>query len=49
MAKKEKSKAAVELGRAGGLARKKNLSKAELSKIGKAAAAARWTTKKGGK
>src|SRR5258708_5341763 len=44
----KKSKAAVELGRAGGTARGKNLSKEELSKIGKAGAAKRWG-KKGGK
>jgi hypothetical protein len=45
MAKKEKSKAAVELGRAGGLARKKNLSAKQLSEIGKKAAAKRWAKK----
>jgi hypothetical protein len=40
---------ARELGRAGGTARAKNLSKEALSKIGKAGAAKRWGSKKGGK
>jgi hypothetical protein len=48
MAKKEKNPAAVELGRAGGKARGKSLSKAELTAIGKKGAAKRWG-KKGGK
>jgi hypothetical protein len=39
---------ARELGRAGGTARARNLSKEALSKIGKAGAAKRWA-KKGGK
>ena len=39
---------ARELGRAGGTARARNLSKAALSEIGKKAAAARWS-KKGAK
>ena len=42
MAKKTKSAAAVELGRKGGLARARNLSKEQLSKIGRAAVKARW-------
>jgi hypothetical protein len=37
-----KNPAAVALGRKGGKARAKALTKAELSKIGKLAAAARW-------
>ena len=37
-----KNKAAVELGRKGGLARKRNLTPEQLSAIGKRAAAARW-------
>jgi hypothetical protein len=41
-----KDQAAVELGRRGGLARKKNLTPEELSAIGKRAAAARWKGKK---
>jgi hypothetical protein len=49
MKKKGKSAAAVELGRAGGTKRAKNLSKEELSAIGKAGAAKRWGSKKGGK
>ena len=44
---KEKDPAAVSLGAKGGKARAKNLTKEQLSKIGKAAAAKRW--KKGGK
>jgi hypothetical protein len=46
-----KNPAAVELGRAGGTARGKSLSKEELSAIGKAGAAKRWGKKstKGGK
>jgi hypothetical protein len=46
-----KNPAAVELGAKGGTARAKNLSKEELSKIGRAGAAKRWSgkTKKGGK
>jgi hypothetical protein len=43
-----KNKAAVELGKRGGTARAKNLSKEELSAIGKKGAARRWN-KKGGK
>jgi hypothetical protein len=43
--KKQKSAAAVELGRKGGHKRAKNLTKQQLSKIGKAAAAARWAKK----
>ena len=42
---KKKLAAAVELGTKGGKARAANLSKSELSKIGKAAAAARWGKK----
>jgi hypothetical protein len=45
--KKKKNPAAVQLGRKGGLARKKNLTKEQLSEIGKAAAGKRWA-KKGG-
>jgi hypothetical protein len=41
-----KNKAAVELGRKGGLARKNNLTPEELSAIGKRAAAARWKKQK---
>jgi hypothetical protein len=37
-----KNEAAVEPGRKGGLARKRNLAPEELSAIGKRAAAARW-------
>jgi hypothetical protein len=44
---KRKNPAAVKLGASGGKARAKNLSKAELSRIGRKAAAARW--EKGGK
>jgi hypothetical protein len=44
-----KNKAAVELGRRGGLARKRNLTPEQLSAIGKRAAAARWAKKKGKK
>jgi hypothetical protein len=45
---KKKDPAAVSLGAKGGKARAKNLSKKQLSEIGKAAAASRWS-KKGGK
>lgn len=47
----KKNAAAVELGAKGGTARAKNLSKEELSKIGRAGAAKRWggKAKKGGK
>lgn len=41
-----KNKAAVELGRKGGLARKKSLTPEQLSAIGKCAAAARWKKNK---
>jgi hypothetical protein len=41
-----KNQAAVELGRRGGLARKRNLTPEELSAIGKRAAAARWKKNK---
>lgn len=44
-----KNAAAVELGAKGGEARAKNLSKEELSAIGKHGAAKRWGAKKGGK
>jgi hypothetical protein len=46
-----KNKAAVELGKKGGTARAKNLTKEALSAIGKAGAAKRWGSKstKGGK
>jgi general stress protein YciG len=44
---KKKSAAAVELGRKGGKARGANLSKEELSKIGRQGATKRWGTKKG--
>jgi len=44
-----KNKAAVELGKKGGAARAKSLTKEELSTIGKAGAAKRWGSKKGGK
>jgi hypothetical protein len=44
-----KNQAAVELGRRGGLARKRKLTSEELSAIGKRAAAARWGKKKGKK
>jgi general stress protein YciG len=37
-----KNLAAMELGRRGGLARAKNLSRERISEIGKKAAAARW-------
>lgn len=40
--KKKKNPAAVALGRHGGKARAKSLSKRELSKIGRKGAAARW-------
>jgi hypothetical protein len=39
-----KSRAAVELGRKGGIARVKRISKVELVKIAKKAAVARWKT-----
>ena len=42
MAKNQKNAAAVALGRRGGRARKKNLTKKELSEIGKLGAAKRW-------
>jgi len=45
MKKKEKNTAAVQLGALGGKARARNLSKKELSEIGKAAAAKRWGKK----
>jgi hypothetical protein len=41
-----KDQAAGELGRKGGLARKKNLTPEELSAIGKRAAAAQWKKNK---
>jgi len=44
-----KNKAAVELGRKGGLARKRNLTPEQLSAIGKRAAVARWKKNKGEK
>ena len=44
-----KNQAAVELGTKGGKARAKNLSKEELSAIGKKGAAKRWGSKKGRK
>jgi hypothetical protein len=44
---KKKSAAAVELGRKGGKARKANLTKEQLTAIGKQGAAKRWGTKKG--
>jgi hypothetical protein len=44
-----KNQAAVELGRRGGLARKRKLTPEQLSAIGKRAAAARWGKKKGKK
>jgi len=44
-----KNKAAVELGKRGGTARAKKLSKEQLSKIGKAGAAKRWANKPGKK
>jgi hypothetical protein len=44
-----KNQAAVELGRKGGLARKKNLTPEEISAIGKRGAAIRWAKKKGKK
>jgi general stress protein YciG len=47
MAKKELT--AREMGRKGGTARGKNLSKEELSAIGKKGAAKRWATKPGKK
>lgn len=43
--KKKKSAAATQLGALGGKARAKNLSKRQLSEIGKAAAAKRWAKK----
>jgi hypothetical protein len=46
---KKKLAAAVELGKKGGEARAQNLSKEELSKIGKDAAAKRWGEKAEGK
>ena len=42
-----KNRAAVELGRKGGLARKQNLTPEQLSAIGKRGAAARWKKNKG--
>jgi hypothetical protein len=42
-----KSKAAVELGRKGGIARAKNIKKAERVRIAKAGAVARWKRKPG--
>jgi hypothetical protein len=39
---KKKMPAAVELGRRGGLARAKKVSRKKLSQIGRKAAAARW-------
>jgi hypothetical protein len=45
--KKRKDPAAVKLGALGGRARARNLSKAELTRIGRKAAAGRW--KKRGK
>jgi hypothetical protein len=45
--KKKKNPAAVQLGRKGGLARKKNLTKEQLSEIGKAGAGKRWAKKDG--
>ncbi|HLJ26544.1 MAG TPA: hypothetical protein VKY85_07525 [Candidatus Angelobacter sp.] len=47
MAKKRKDQAAARLGRKGGKARARNLSKKELSRQGKHAAAARWKKEKG--
>jgi hypothetical protein len=44
-----KNQAAVELGRKGGLARKRKLTPEELSAQGKRAAAARWKKYKGKK
>lgn len=44
-----KSKAAVELGRKGGLARAKSVSKTRRAEIAKAAAQSRWASKKTGK
>lgn len=44
-AMKKKSPAAVALGRRGGLARAKRLSKAKQSQIGRKAAHARWRKK----
>jgi hypothetical protein len=44
-----KNKAAVELGRLGGLARKNNLTPEQRSAIAKRAAAIRWAKKKGKK
>jgi hypothetical protein len=41
-----KNQAAVELGRRGGLARKRNLTPEELTAIGKRGAAIRWAKKK---
>jgi general stress protein YciG len=45
--KKKKNQAAVQLGRKGGLARKKNLTKEQLSEIGKAGAGTRWSKRDG--
>jgi hypothetical protein len=42
-----KNQAAVELGRRGGLARKRKLTPEELSAIGKRAVAIRWKKNKG--
>ena len=44
-----KNKAVADLGRLGGLARKKKLTPEQLSAIGKRAAAARWKKEKGKK
>jgi hypothetical protein len=44
-----KNQAAVELGRRGGLARKRKLTPEELTAIGKRGAAIRWAKKKGKK
>jgi hypothetical protein len=44
-----KNQAAVELGRKGGLARKRKLTPEELTAIGKRGAAIRWVKKKGKK
>jgi hypothetical protein len=49
MATKGKDAAAVALGRKGGTARGKKLTKEQLSKIGKVGAAKRWGTKPGQK
>jgi hypothetical protein len=45
--KKKKNQAAVQLGRKGGLARKRNLTKEQLSEIGKVGAGKRWAKKEG--